>query len=155
MKIQNELNYMQEDLNKLVKGGWGPRNRANQYVKKNSGVGGGYSAKMDHSPSPQANNKSHKEHIEQLRQFIKKSAQQHGKKDKFVFYPEKQNAEDKKEPRQAGKSKPKSKKKKMDQQSVDFELQEERGDQGAVLPDDSLGNPYANREYMGGLIDAE
>ena len=65
VNLKHELNYMKEDLNKLVKGGWGPRNRANHYVKKNSGVGGGYSAKMEHSPSPQhGNNKSHKEHIE-------------------------------------------------------------------------------------------
>ena len=42
----------------------------------------------------------------------------------------------------------------MDEQSVDFELQEEQGDQGAVLPDESLANPYANRDYMG-IIDPE
>ena len=65
---------MQEDLNKLVKGGWGPHKRANNYIKKNTGVGGGYSSKMETSP-PSKPVKSHKEHIEELRSFIKKSAQ--------------------------------------------------------------------------------
>jgi hypothetical protein len=61
---------MQEDLHKLVKGGWGPHNRANNYVKKNTGVGGGYCSKMEESPSPKLK-KSHKEHIDELRKYIK------------------------------------------------------------------------------------
>jgi hypothetical protein len=50
-----------------VKGGWGAHNRANNFVKKNTGGGGGYTSKMEESrtPSPGAKvNKSHKEHIE-------------------------------------------------------------------------------------------
>lgn len=43
-----------------MKGGWGPHNRANNFVKKNTGVGGGYCSKMDDSPSPGKVNKSHK-----------------------------------------------------------------------------------------------
>ena len=54
---------MQEDLNKLVKGGWGPHKRANNYVKKNTGVGGGNCNKMELSPQNKQT-KSHKEHIE-------------------------------------------------------------------------------------------
>lgn len=33
---------MKEDLQKLVKGGWGASNRAKNYVKKGSGIGGGF-----------------------------------------------------------------------------------------------------------------
>lgn len=34
----------------MVKGGWGAHQRANNYVKKNTGVGGGNCSKVDRSP---------------------------------------------------------------------------------------------------------
>lgn len=70
---------MQENLNDLVKGGWGPHSRANKYTKKYSGVGGGQNSKMSRTPSPvQPNNaKSHKQHLEELRQVIKRGSKEH------------------------------------------------------------------------------
>jgi hypothetical protein len=89
VKLESELNYMKEDLDKLVKGGWGPHKRANNYVKKNTGVGGGYCSKMEGSPNSSKPTKSHKEHIQELRDFIKQNAKQHKDEDKFMFYQEK------------------------------------------------------------------
>lgn len=51
---------MKEDLEKLVKGGWGANNRAKNYIKRGSGIGGGYHGKMDGSPNSKSNGKSHK-----------------------------------------------------------------------------------------------
>ena len=45
----------------MVKGGWGPHKRANNYVKRNTGVGGGNCSKMDASPETNKTGKSHKE----------------------------------------------------------------------------------------------
>ncbi len=50
---------MQEDLQKMVKGGWGANNRAKNYTKQGSGIGGGYHGKIETSPQSK-NNKSHK-----------------------------------------------------------------------------------------------
>ena len=54
---------MKEDLEKLVKGGWGASNRAKNYVKRGSGVGGGSHGKNELSPPSRASGKSHKEHF--------------------------------------------------------------------------------------------
>lgn len=51
---------MKEDLEQMVKGGWGAHKRANNYVKKNTGVGGGNCSKMEKSPDNSKPNKSHK-----------------------------------------------------------------------------------------------
>lgn len=47
----------------MVKGGWGANNRAKNYVKRGSGVGGGYHGPIELSPNSK-NSKSHKEHFE-------------------------------------------------------------------------------------------
>ena len=46
----------------MVKGGWGANNRAKNYVKRGSGVGGGYYGQLD-SPTPPKSTKSHREHL--------------------------------------------------------------------------------------------
>jgi hypothetical protein len=51
---------MKEDLQKLVKGGWGASNRAKNYVKKGSGIGGGYHGRSEVSPTSKSPGKSHK-----------------------------------------------------------------------------------------------
>lgn len=43
----------------MVKGGWGASNRAKNYVKRGSGVGGGFHGKLETSPQSK-NNISHK-----------------------------------------------------------------------------------------------
>ena len=47
----------------MVQGGFGAHQRAKNYVKKGTGVGGGFYGKADLSP-PQKSSKSHKDHIE-------------------------------------------------------------------------------------------
>ena len=141
MKIEKKLNYMQEDLNKLVKGGWGPHKRATNYVKKNTGVGGGNCSKMELSP-PSKPAKSHKEHIEELRYFIKKSTKENSNQDKFSFYPERQNHH-----QQVGKQNKREVKKKRKEDGNDefeFELEEDAGDQGVNL--EPYHNPYHKEE---------
>jgi len=49
---------MKEDLEQMVKGGWGANNRAKNYVKRGTGVGGGYYGLVDSTPPK--NNKSHR-----------------------------------------------------------------------------------------------
>jgi len=46
----------------MVKGGWGANNRAKNYVKRGSGVGGGHYGQLD-SPTPPKSTKSHREHL--------------------------------------------------------------------------------------------
>jgi hypothetical protein len=55
---------MKEDLEKLVKGGWGANNRAKNYIKRGTGVGGGSHGKGELSPPSRSGGKSHKEHFE-------------------------------------------------------------------------------------------
>jgi hypothetical protein len=50
-----------------VKGGWGANNRAKNFVKRGTGVGGGSHGKVETSPNNHSNSKSHKEHLEELR----------------------------------------------------------------------------------------
>lgn len=38
---------MKQDLEKMVKGGWGANNRAKHYIKRGSGVGGGHYGTSD------------------------------------------------------------------------------------------------------------
>lgn len=47
----------------MVKGGWGANNRAKNYVKRGTGVGGGHVSKAEVSPQSKSGNKSHKEHL--------------------------------------------------------------------------------------------
>jgi len=47
----------------MVKGGWGANKRAKNFVRRGSGIGGGYQGKIDTS-TQNKNGKSHKEHIE-------------------------------------------------------------------------------------------
>jgi hypothetical protein len=56
----------------MVKGGWGANNRAKQYVKRGSGVGGGHYGQVE--TTPPKSNKSHREHLEELRSLIKKGS---------------------------------------------------------------------------------
>ncbi len=39
--MEKELTFMKEDLEKLVEGGWGASNRAKNYIKRGTGIGGG------------------------------------------------------------------------------------------------------------------
>ena len=68
----------------MVKGGWGASNRAKNYVKRGTGVGGGHISKSELSPQSKSGGKSHKEHLEELRHFIKKGAQENRNIDRFV-----------------------------------------------------------------------
>lgn len=68
----------------MVKGGWGASNRAKNYVKRGSGVGGGHISRSELSPQNKSGSKSHKEHLEELREFIKKGAQENRNIDRFV-----------------------------------------------------------------------
>lgn len=48
----------------MVKGGWGASNRAKNYVKRGSGMGGGHISRSELSPQNKSASKSHKEHFE-------------------------------------------------------------------------------------------
>lgn len=75
---------MKEDLEKMVKGGWGANNRAKNYIKRGTGVGGGHISRSELSPQSKSGGKSHKEHLDELRQFIKKGAEENRNIDRFV-----------------------------------------------------------------------
>ena len=82
--MESELTFMKEDLEKMVKGGWGASNRAKNYVKRGSGIGGGYHGRMEKSPQNRSNSKSHQEHFQELREYIKKGAQENRNLDRFA-----------------------------------------------------------------------
>ena len=50
---------MKEDLEKMVKGGWGANKRAKNYVKRGSGAGGGHYGEIEYNTPPKIN-KSHR-----------------------------------------------------------------------------------------------
>jgi hypothetical protein len=75
---------MKEDLEKLVKGGWGASNRARNFVRQGSGVGGGYHGRMNPSPPNRSGSKSHKEHLDELRDHIKKGIEENRNIDRFA-----------------------------------------------------------------------
>jgi hypothetical protein len=52
-------------------------------VKRGSGVGGGSHGKNELSPPSRGSGKSHKEHFEELREYIKKGAEENKHLDRF------------------------------------------------------------------------
>lgn len=72
----------------MVKGGWGANNRAKNYVKRGSGVGGGHYGQLD-SATPPKSNKSHREHLQELRSMIKQGVKENKNVDKFDFIEQK------------------------------------------------------------------
>ena len=53
-------------------------------MKRGTGVGGGHISRSEVSPQSKSGSKSHKEHFEELRDFIKKGAQENKNIDRFV-----------------------------------------------------------------------